>query len=60
MTKQEYTVVSSDKGIELFIIQVNMKLKEGWRCQGGMTVKEGTLLQALIKEIPLQTFTPNA
>jgi len=60
MPKQEYTVISSEQSIELFTIQVNMKLKEGWRCQGGITVRENTLMQAMIRDIPLQKYTPNA
>ncbi len=44
----EYTVVISSI-LRILIEQVNEKLKDGWKPQGGLKFKDGNYFQAMFK-----------
>ena len=46
--KKKYTVLT-DEDIYKLILEVNVRIKEGWKCQGGIAQGANEYLQAMVK-----------
>jgi hypothetical protein len=60
MRKQEYMIVTEGNDIDNMVAQINKHLLQGWECQGGIAVSETGIVQAMVRDLPIEYVKPNA